>query len=54
MGSQFLPLMKHAGTDFLESHVGWIITVPEFQGHTENNNLVAVMSVLERSRNHKA
>jgi hypothetical protein len=36
-----------AGTDFLESRVGWSAIVPEFQWHAENDALLASISFSE-------
>jgi len=36
-----------SGIDFLESCVGQSVTVPEFQGHLENNALVFGNSFLD-------
>lgn len=29
-------------TDIVESHVGWSVIVPEFEGHLENDSLTAM------------
>jgi len=36
-----------SGIDFLDSCVGKLVTVPEFQGHLENNALVFGISFLD-------
>jgi hypothetical protein len=41
------------GPDFLESHIGWSVTVPEFQAHSGNNALKTAFSFSETTINHK-
>ena len=44
----FLPLLAaQVAIDFLDSCVGQSVTVPEFQGHLENNVLVFGISFLD-------
>jgi hypothetical protein len=42
-----------SGIDFLETCVGQSVTVPEFQGHLENNALVSGISFLDTRINYK-
>jgi hypothetical protein len=44
-----------AESDFLESHIGWSVTVPEFQGYSGKYALIPVISpskIKETARDH--
>ena len=43
----FTTVGSTSGIDFLEPCVGQSVTVPEFQGHLENNTLVFGISFLD-------